>query len=204
MPIGLQEDTPRISTPVVKRQRFGDKFVGAVVRIEQRDVQKRDQATGVLKPQIKANGKPRQELVVHCLAMQGTTSIAGIGDTNGVPAPGTEVRLILRGGAFGDWIEARKTHRDGALNVGDVVVQKVEWAQAYRADGESQGPKITTQADADNLPRTTSVGFYGPLTLHEPKDQAMVDLAEAAYHKANAVVLDAPAAGPFDNQDSDF
>lgn len=193
MPIGLQEDTPRTSTPVVKRQRFGDKFVGAIVRFEQRDVQKRNETTGVMTPQMKPNGKARQELVVHCLAMEGTTSVAGIGDDNGVPGPGTEVRLILRGGAFGDWIEARKGHRDGGLNVGDVVVQKVEWAQAYNANGQAQGGKITTQADADALPRTTSVGFYGPLTLHEPKDQALVEEAEAAYRKATAVVLDAPS-----------
>jgi hypothetical protein len=200
MPIGLEEDTPRTSTPVVKRQRIGDKFVGAIVRIEQRDVQKRDEATQVLKPQLKANGRPRQELVVHCLAMEGTTSIAGIGDDNGVPAAGTEVRLILRGGAFGDWIEQRKTHRGGALNVGDVVVQKVEFAQAYGADGTAKGGKIMTQAEADLLPRSTSVGFYGPLTLHEPKDQTMVGAAEAAYRKATAVVLDAPATPGFDEE----
>lgn len=196
MPIELQEDAPRISTPVVKRQRFGDKFVGAVVRIEQRDVQKRDETTGVLKPQLKANGRARQELVVHCIAMEGTTSVAGIADNNAIPQPGTECRLILRGGAFGDWIEARKTHRGGSLNVGDVVVQKVEYAQAYTADGTPKGGKITTQAEADALPRTTSVGFYGPLTLHEPKDQAVVAAAEAAYHKSTDVVLDAPAGEP--------
>lgn len=193
MPIELQDDNSHTSTPVVKRQRFGDRFVGAVVRIEQRDVQKRDEATGVLKPQMKANGKPRQELVIHCLAMEGTTSIAGIGDDNGVPAPGDEVRLILRGGAFGDWIEARKTHRGGALHVGDVVVQTVEWAQAYTAEGAPKGGKITTQAVADALPRSTSIGFYGPLALHEPKDQRMVDLAEAAHRKATAIVIEQPA-----------
>lgn len=201
MPIGLQEDTPRTSTPVVKRQRFGDKFVGAIIRIEQRDVQKRNETTGVMTPQMKPNGRARQELVVHCLAMEGTTSVAGIADNNAIPQPGTEVRLILRGGAFGDWIEARKTHREGALNVGDVVVQKVEYAQAYNADGTAKGGKITTQAEADALPRTTSVGFYGPLTLHEPKDQTVVDLAEAAYRKATAVVLEEP---PFPGQEDDF
>lgn len=181
MPISLNDDAPRISTPVVKRQKIGEKFVGAVVRVEQRDVLKDGEKV------LKANGKPRQELVVHCLAMPSTTAVAGIGDTIGVPEPGAELRLILRGGAFGDWIEARKTHRNGHLNVGDVVVQVVEFAQAYDANGGIKGGRLTDQAAIDALPRQTTIGFYGPLSLHEPKDQQWVAAAEAAYHRATAI-----------------
>jgi hypothetical protein len=194
MPIQLNNDTPRVSTPVVKRTKIGERFVGAVVRTEQRDVLKDG------KKVLKANGKPRQEMVVYCVAMPKTTAVAGIGDHVGVPDPGDEVRLILRGGAFGDWIEARKSHRGGHLNVGDVVVQVVEFAQAYDASGNIKGGRITDQAAVDALPRQTTIGFYGPLSLHEPKDAEWVEAAEAAYHRGNAI----PAASPVLSDEEPF
>lgn len=199
MPITLEEDQPRVSTPVVKRQRIGERFIGAIVRVEQRDRMKKD-ADGTWQPMLKPNGKARQELVVHCLSMPKTTTVAGIGDDVGVPEPGTLVRLILTGKAFGEWIEARKSHRGGHLNVGDVVVQDVTVAQAYDANGQPKGGEITDQATADKIPRGTSVGFYGPLTLHEPKEQEWIDKAEAAYRNATAVA----AAPPVDDDESPF
>lgn len=202
MPIDLNDDVQRTSTPVVKRQKIGDKFVGAIVRFEQRDVMKKNPATDTLEPSLKPNGKPRQELVVTCVTMPKTTSMAGIGDLTKVPEPGDIVRLILRGGAFGDWIEARKSHRNGGLRVGDVVVQTVEFAQCYDAGGSPKGNKITDQATADAVPRGTTVGFYGPLTLHEPKPDGAewVAKAEEAYREANAIQL-APAAGAVDDEE---
>ena len=190
MPITLEDDHPRVSTPVVKRQRIGERFVGAIVRVEQRDRMKK--VDGDWRPMLKDNGKARQELVVHCLSMPKTTTVAGIGDDVGVPEPGTLVRLILTGKAFGEWIEARKSHRGGHLNVGDVVVQEVTVAQAYDANGQPKGGEMTDQATADKIPRGTSVGFYGPLTLHEPKEQEWVDQAEAAYRNATAVAAAPP------------
>ena len=59
-------------------------------------------------PIVKPNGKHAQELVVTCLTLPNTTSPAGLGDDESVPEPGTIVRLILKGKAFGDWIEAKK------------------------------------------------------------------------------------------------
>lgn len=202
MPIDLNDDVQRTSTPVVKRQKIGDKFVGAIVRFEQRDVMKKNEKTGLLEPSLKPNGKAKQELVVTCVAMPKTTSPAGIGDHTKVPEPGDIVRLILRGGAFGDWIEARKSHRNGGLRVGDVVVQTVEFAQAYHADGTPKGGKITDQATADEVPRNTAIGFYGPLTLHEPKPDGAewVAKAEEAHREANAIQL-APAAGAVDDDE---
>lgn len=202
MPIDLNDDVQRTSTPVVKRQRIGDKFVGAIVKFDQRDVMKKNKKTGALEPSLKPNGKPRQELVVTCVTMPKTTTPAGIGDSHGVPGPGDVVRLILRGGAFGDWIEARKTHRNGGMRVGDVVVQVVEYAQCYDADGDPKGGKITDQAVADGVPRSTTIGFYGPLTLHEPKDDEWVAKAEAAYREATAITLAVPA--PADEDDAPF
>jgi hypothetical protein len=198
MPIDLNDNVQRTSTPVVKRQKIGDKFVGAIVKFDQRDVMKKNEKTGMLEPSLKPNGKPKQELVVMCVAMPKTTSPAGIGDSSGVPEPGDIVRLILRGGAFGDWIEARKTHRNGGLRVGDVVVQTVEFAQCYNADGSPKGGKITDQAVADDVPRNTAIGFYGPLTIHEPKDDQWVTAAEAAHREATAITLAAPTANDDD------
>lgn len=202
----LDDDNKRTSTPVVKRQRIGERFVGALVRYEQRDVLKRNERTQEMEKQLKPNGKPRQELVVHCVAMPGTTSPAGLGDDTRVPEPGTIVRLILRGGAFGDWIEARKDHRGGKIAVGDIVTQTVEYAQAWNPDGTTKGGKITDQAQADAVPRGTSVGFYGPLTLHVPdpaKHAQWITAAEQAHREATTTYLDEGAAGggPFEDEE---
>lgn len=188
------DDGARTSTPVVKRTKIAELFLGAVVKTEQRNVL-RDGAE-VLNDRT---GKPRQELVVTCLALPGTTAVAGIKDTTAVPAPGDTVRLILRGGAFGQWIEARRGHRGGQLHVGDVVRQVVDHAQAYDAAGAKRGGQITDQAAVDALPRGVTVGFYGPITLHEPKDPAWVQRAEQAHQQATAIVLDdAPASAAAD------
>ena len=179
MPITLGGDRPKLA-PVVKRQAIGDHFVGAIYWFEQRDALKKDEASGEMRPVLKPNGKPRQELVVSCITMAGTTAQAGIGDDVGVPAPGDEVRLILKGASFGDWIEQLKALK-GGVNVGDVVSFTVDHAQAYDANGVVKGNKITTQAEADKIPRATAVGFYGPLTVTRATDARIVALAEAAH-----------------------
>lgn len=185
MPITL-EDAPRSqATPVVKRQRIGERFVGAIVKAEQRAQTKT--VDGVRVEQTKPNGKPRQELVVHCIAMPKNTAEVSLGDDKHLPEPGEAVRLILKGKAFGEWIDARKTHRGGQLHVGDIVVQEVTHAQQYDANGQPKGGEITDQAQADAVPRGTSLGFYGPVTIHEPKDAEWVAKAEAAYHALTAI-----------------
>lgn len=199
MSYDLSDDVQRTSTPVVKRQRIGEKFVGAIVCFEQRDQMTKNQA-GDYVPKLKPNNKPRQELVVHCLAMPNTTASAGIGDDVNIPAPGTPVRLILKGKALGDWIEQRKLHRNGKMQVGDVVVQNITHAQAYDANGAPKGLEITDQATADALPRGTAVGFYGPITLHEPKDTEWVTAARKAYDDATAVQLPADS-NPFGDEE---
>lgn len=191
MAIEIPEEARAAATPVVKRQRIGEKFVGAIVRFEQRD--KTKTVDGVRVPLLKANGKARQELVVHCITMPNTTANAGIGDDVDVPTPGTPVRLILGGKAFGDWIEQRKTHRNGKILVGDVIVQQTNRAQAYDANGNPKGGEITSQDEIDAIRSkqpSTAIGVYGPISLHEPKDHQWVAVAEKAYTDANAVVLD--------------
>lgn len=189
MPITLDE--PRApGAPVIKRQRIGEHFVGALVTTQQRDVLKDG------KPALKDDGKPRQELVLTLVAMPGTTCTAAIGDKAAVPNPGELVRLILRGGGFGDWIEARKSH--GELQVGDVVEQTIEYAQAYITTGSQTsptGPKLTTQDQANAVPRSQSLGFYGPLSLRRatPDEGAWVTAAEQAYHAQRARISAEPA-----------
>jgi len=191
--MGIELDEPQrsTSTPVVKRQKIGEQFVGAIVKVEQRAQTK--QVDGVRVEVLKPNGKARQELIVHCIAMPKNTAEVSLGDDRHLPVEGEPCRLILKGKAFGDWIEQRKTHRDGKLNVGDIVVQKVTIAQQYDANGQPKGGEITDQAQAEAVPRGTSLGFYGPVSIHEGKDADWIAKAEAAYHALTAIPAAADA-----------
>lgn len=189
MPIQL--DSPAAQgLPVVKRQRIGDHFIGALVEYQARDVLKNGQR--VINDKT---GKPRQELVAVLVAMPGTNCVAGIGDSgDNAIQPGDHVRLILRGRAFADWIESKgklpaiQGVSAGAAGVGDIVEQTVDHAQQYDANGNPVGGKIHDQATADRVPRGQSLGFYGPLTVRRasPVETQYVTLAEQAYHDRKA------------------
>jgi hypothetical protein len=56
------------------------------------------------------------------------------------PEQRDRLRLILKAKGFGEWIEARRQHRRGRLNVGDVLVLETRWAQQYDQDGNPSGP----------------------------------------------------------------
>lgn len=179
-------DEPRSAgLPVVKRTAIGQSFIGAVVKFESRDRLKVE--NGVKVPVLKPDGKARQELVVTCVAMPGTTAPAGIGEHEAVPAPGEMVRLILKGKAFGDWIEAKGNLGRG-IQVGDVVTQTTTTAQVYDAQGNPAGPELTTQEQVNAVPRGRSVGIYGPLTLTPATDPAWVEKAEQAYYSLKAPI----------------
>lgn len=168
--------------PVVKRTALGEKFFGAVVKVEQRDRLKKNETTGQMEPVMKAGGKAKQELVLTCLTLPGTTASAGLGDNEFVPEAGQLVRLILKGKAFGDWIES-KAALGRPVEVGDVVTQVTDRAQAYDAQGNPTGNEITDQATLNALPRGRSVGIYGPITVRAPKEGSeWVTKAEEAYH----------------------
>ncbi len=181
MPITLQPEEHATGTPVVKRTAIGETFIGALVKFERRDIQRDGQ------PVLKDNGKPRQELVLHLVAMPGTTAPAGIRDDVDVPAAGAQVRMILRGRAYGDWIEATRNH---TLHVGDVVTQVTDRAVVYSAAGAAER-ELTTQADVDAVPRGRTLGVYGPLTVRAaaPTEAPWVQLAEAAYMEADRTPL---------------
>ena len=182
------EEAGTTRTPVLRRKRIGEEFVGALVRTTQRDVLKRDDATGTDRPVIKANGKPRQELVVTLVTISSTMA-AGLGEEVAVPEPGDIVRSILKGGGFGQWIEA-----NGLLKprqVGDIVTLTSEWGQAYDAHGAPTGDKLTTQAQLDAVPRERSLGVYGSVAIRRatPAETEWVTAAETAYHAAQPVVV---------------
>lgn len=196
MPIQL-EDERQPGLPVVKRTALGQKFYGAVVRIDQRNRLKADDR-GVLVPILKASGKPRQELVITCLTLPGSTAPVGLRDDEHTGEEGELVRLILKGKAFGEWIEAKAT-LGRPVNVGDIVTQVTDCAQAYDAQGQPTGGEITDQETLNNLPRGRSVGIYGPITVREPKpDSEWVGKAEDAYYKLREAIPAEPEVVPGD------
>lgn len=175
------EEPKAAGYPVVKRTALGQTFNGAVLQAESRDRLKRSD-DGTMVPIVKPNGKHSQELVVTCLTMPGTTAPAGLGDTESVPEPGDIVRLILKGKAFGDWIEAKRTLPNGILGVGDVVTQTTTVAQVYDAQGNASGPEVTDQKAVDQAKlKGRSVGIYGPLTLAVNTDDVWQEKAVSVY-----------------------
>jgi hypothetical protein len=89
----------------------------------------------------------------------------------------------------------------GALAIGDVIEQVVEFAQAYDANGTATGSKITDQASADRVPRGQSLGFYGPTTIRRatPAEASFVAAAEQAHHDRRQRTAAEP--GPFDDDE---
>lgn len=195
IPLGEQY-TP--GHPVVKRTAIGQTFQGAMVNLERRDRTKKGD-DGVIRPLVRGDGKPRQELVITCLAVSGDAP-AGIGDEQGIPEAGDTVRLILKGKAFADWITAERT-LGRQVQVGDTVKTRTTSAQVYDANGDAKGDLLTTQEQVDAVPRSATVGIYGELKL-EAGEGEWIDKAEAAYRAATATPLSsgAPAAAPADEE----
>lgn len=183
------DEPSRERDPILKNRRLGESATIALVKFEQRDVLK-DQ-NGELRPVLKSNGKPRQELVVTGVVIS-TDMVAGIGGEEAVPAPGDRVRKILRGRTFGDWIEA--TNKLKPRQVGDVITFTSDNAVVYDQAGKPTA-EITDQEALDAVPRGRSVGVYGQLSIRRATEAeaAWVAKATEAYHALNAkpaVVLD--------------
>ena len=180
MPIQLEEER-QPGLPVVKRTALGQKFFGAVVKVDQRDRRKLDD-NGNLVTMVKDNGKARQELVVTTMVLPGTTAPVGLGDDEHVPEPEELVRFILKGQSFADWIQLKKD-LDRPIQVGDIMTHVTDTAQMYDANGKPTGKEITTQEELLAVPRGRSVGVYGTLGLRAPKDGSeWTEKAEKAYY----------------------
>jgi len=214
MAIEINDSGNYVSYPIVKHQRIGESCKLAVIRWEQRDRLRKDAGTQqmVKIPNgVDRSGRPKfkQELVIQAVAISGDM-VAAIGDSSGVPVPGDRVRVILKAKGFGDWIEAKKGHRGGKFNVGDVLLMSTDKAQQYDQNGTPKGPEIRTQADADAVPRSATLGFYGSLSLVPGQEARWIDAAEAAYcddenaeRQRNAIPLGGPAE-PADGYHDEF
>jgi len=197
MAIELNDGGNYVAYPILKHQRIGEAAKIAVIRFEQRDRLRKDPSTNqmVKIPNgTNRDGQPKykQELVIHGVAMEGNMN-AAIGDQSGVPAPGDRVRVILKAKGFGEWIEARKSHRGGKFNVGDVLMMSTTHAQQYDQNGAPKGAEIRRQADAEAVPRGVSLGFYGPVALAPGQDIRWIDAAETAYKADEAAKRQASA-----------
>lgn len=193
MPIDVPDEGGGSGSPIIKKQRIGEKFIGVICAAP--ETRPRFKPNG--DPVLKADGKQSNELVVTLLNMPDTTATASIGGSGGVPAPGDVVRLILAGGAFGQWIDAKK---DLGFNprIGDVVEQTITHAQAWEASGTRIGPEIRDQAAADQVPRGQSLGYYGDLVIRvaTPAEAEWDAKACAFYNDTNRP--DTPAGPPDD------
>ncbi len=201
MPIDVPSDGTGPGTPIVKKRALGERFIGAMCADPERRQSTKTDGT----PKTKPNGDPRYELVVTCVTMPGTTAHAEIGGEGGVPQPGDVVRLIFAGGGFAQWIEALDAQkaalgRTGRFDgrIGDVIEQTIEYGQAWNADGSKIGPELRTQAECDAVPRSQSLGYYGPLTIRAARpDEAEWD-AKACQIYTDAARPDAqPSGEPF-------
>jgi hypothetical protein len=181
MAIALESEV-KPGLPVVKRTAIGQTFNGAIVKVEQRDRQKKNEQTGAMEPILKGNGKPRQELVLTLLTLPRTDAPVGLADDEHQATEGELVRFILKGKTYSDWIEA-KNSLGRVVNVGDVFTHTTTVAQVYDANGTPVGKELTTQEEVDAIPRTKTVGIYGPITLRAPKENSpWIAKAEEAYY----------------------
>ena len=185
MAIQLEENRGT-GTPVLKHRVIGEKFEGGIVKFETRDLLRDGEI------QRKDNGDPRKELVVHVVTKR-STMVAGIGEDEAVPEPGEMVRIILRGGGFGQWIDGKKALGRG-VQVGDIIFLNTTHAIRYNANTYTQlglldPAEAVTEWDTSpaNIGRKESLGRYGDLTLRAPTDDegSLVVECEQAYHRLN-------------------
>ena len=199
------------STPVLRHQVIGELACIALVRFEQRDRLRKNPGTGQMERiqnGIKQDGSPkyRQELVIHGVAMDGTTMQCKIGDDLHTPASGERVRIILKGKSYGNWIEAVKAHRtaNGKLAVGDLVYLETTHAQAYDQDGNPKGQEIRDQNQAAAIPRGVTVGFYGTLQLAPAASPQWQEHCEQLYHQDEAAKARQQSQSLDDEWDDEF
>jgi hypothetical protein len=161
-------------TPILRRRKIGDRFRGAIVHYETRD--QRDEKGG---PRLKADGRTAKELVVHLLTIRSTMPV-GRSDDEWTPDEGTICRLILKGGAWGQWIDASKTV-DGGVCRGDLLEHGTTHADFFKGAGAPVG-RGEDESEIDTARRKGwTVGYRGSLTITAGSDQALTDRCNAAY-----------------------
>jgi hypothetical protein len=171
------ERTP--GTPILRRRKIGERFRGAVIHYEQRDQRNADGVT-----RTKPDGKTAKELIVHLLTIRSTMPV-GRRDDEWTPAEGEQVRLILTGGAWGQWIEAANGITGGVCR-GDVVDLTTTYAEFYNGEGPAVG-KSVDEAEIDQARRKNrTIGYRGDLTITAATDEDIVERCKAVYETMRA------------------
>lgn len=191
--------------PVMKHRVIGETFAGMLIKSpEQRDLKKTNPATQQLEPVPNGRGGFRKELVVTLMVLPGTTMTGGPETEPVAVQPGDIVRFILKGKAFGTWIDADKA-LPGRL-VGDVILANTTHGQAYDHMGNPSGAAMLTDAECNALPRGMTYGKYGDLAIRRAtaEEAAYVVKAEEAHMadkpgiSLDAGLPDVPATAPQD------
>tara|TARA_B100002052_G_scaffold298180_1_gene330896 strand:+ start:1111 stop:1734 length:624 start_codon:yes stop_codon:yes gene_type:complete len=188
--IELTDGSTAKRTPVFKKQNHGEVARLALVRTEKRKILKENDA-GELVPDLKENGAFKFEIVLHGVAMAGTTMSAGIGDEINVPSDGDEVRLICRAGAYKQWIDSTKTIKR-PVRCGDVVQYTIDTAQAYVGKKKQGDPMLTAEAVAERRRKSPGmvIGFYGEMTLEPGSNPEIITRCCDLYQEHQAINLD--------------
>jgi len=152
--------------PIMKQRVIGEVFYGSIIKDEMRQ---QTDMEGNLRWKDEAKTKPARELVVHLLAIKGDMQ-AAIGGESSVPEPGEKVRVILRGGGWGAWIDATKVYGSTVL-WGDVLRMTTTHATRYNSGGTELGDLKTNdevmawKQSPANTERKESIGFRGDVAF---------------------------------------
>ena len=170
MAISLEDERPD-ALPVVKLPNVNDAIIGAIVDMETGDAY--DLKTKL--PKVKDNGKPCKRLVltIRVVRCDGET-LVGLADDLHKPIEGELARIIVEGGTWKWWIEAKQNHH---IEVGDFV----RWQFAEIVKNDTQGHN-----DYKNR----------KFTLRKPKPAEQFIVAECEQHhqdlKRSAAAINEP------------
>jgi hypothetical protein len=201
----IEEGSRGAYYPVMKRMNIGEKFVGGLIKTEQRDLMKKDRVTGVLAPVTNARGKTSQQLVVYLLVKESTMP-CGTGENERVPERGEIVRALFDRGGFHQWIEARK-ELEGPLKVGTLIAMNTTHIVRFPPGDGAQQPcgEIRTMDELnayliDPTKRNENIGRRGDLAMRDADtDPAFKEECKTAYREMEAtpdIVLGDPFPGP--------
>lgn len=180
MPISLDGDGTG-GAPVLTRTNIGERAVVAICHHEMR--QRLDMDTR--EPMTKRDGSPVRELVVTALYVEGDMP-SRLGGVDTQPAPGEEVRLILHGGAWSQWIDATKTLRDTAgrgLQVGDLVTMDTTHGDIYRYPNHIGTAETMAEVEAARAARGQQVGMRGTVSITAGTDASLIAQCEQVYQR---------------------
>ncbi len=171
--------------PVLSTRGFGLRGVGMIVDKEQRA--RKDQKGD---PILSKLGRPTYEEVLTVTVLEGTTGTITDGHDERVPKPGELVRLIFKGPAYAELIDARK-RVGGNTQVGDVVTVTTTSATTWRGAGDMADRNVT---DPDVVRRARdkswSVSWNVTADYRRPRadELGLVEEAEAHHHELRPAI----------------